>query len=94
MHIDMCYGGVPSKAPENSMGIRGYDFVEFYVGSAKMTLPVSVGNDGGGRAAWKVVGLSEATSQSGRGAEDSKNFVCHLQALDRFRFAKGRHGGR
>ncbi|MCH7783567.1 4-hydroxyphenylpyruvate dioxygenase, partial [candidate division KSB1 bacterium] len=36
MHIDMCYGGVPSKVPENSMGIRGYDFVEFYVGSAKM----------------------------------------------------------
>lgn len=36
MEMDICYGGVPSKIPNNSMGIRGYDYVEFYVGSAKM----------------------------------------------------------
>lgn len=36
MEMDICYGGVPSKVPNNSMGIRGYDYVEFYVGSAKM----------------------------------------------------------
>jgi len=35
MEMDICYGGVPSKVPNNSMGIRGYDYVEFYVGSAK-----------------------------------------------------------
>ena len=35
MFMDICYGGVPSKIPSNSMGIRGYDYVEFYVGSAK-----------------------------------------------------------
>lgn len=35
MYMDICYGGVPSKIPQNSMGIRGYDYVEFYVGSAK-----------------------------------------------------------
>lgn len=35
MFMDICYGGVPSKIPTNSMGIRGYDYVEFYVGSAK-----------------------------------------------------------
>lgn len=35
MEMDICYGGVPSKIPNNSMGIRGYDYVEFYVGSAK-----------------------------------------------------------
>lgn len=35
MLMDICYGGVPSKIPTNSMGIRGYDYVEFYVGSAK-----------------------------------------------------------
>lgn len=34
--MDICYGGVPSKIPQNSMGIRGYDYVEFYVGSAKL----------------------------------------------------------
>lgn len=34
--MDICYGGVPSKIPQNSMGIRGYDYVEFYVGSAKI----------------------------------------------------------
>ena len=34
--MDICYGGIPSRVPNNSMGIRGYDFVEFYVGSAKM----------------------------------------------------------
>ncbi len=36
MQMDICYGGVPSKIPQNSMGIRGYDYVEFYVGSAKL----------------------------------------------------------
>lgn len=36
MEMDICYGGVPSKIANNSMGIRGYDYVEFYVGSAKM----------------------------------------------------------
>ncbi len=36
MEMDICYGGIPSKIPNNSMGIRGYDYVEFYVGSAKM----------------------------------------------------------
>lgn len=38
MEMDICYGGVPAKVPDdsNSMGIRGYDYVEFYVGSAKM----------------------------------------------------------
>jgi 4-hydroxyphenylpyruvate dioxygenase len=36
MEMDICYGGIPSKIPQNSMGIRGYDYVEFYVGSAKM----------------------------------------------------------
>ncbi len=36
MLMDICYGGVPSKIPNNSLGIRGYDYVEFYVGSAKM----------------------------------------------------------
>jgi 4-hydroxyphenylpyruvate dioxygenase len=36
MEMDICYGGVPAKVPNNSMGIRGYDFVEYYVGSAKM----------------------------------------------------------
>ncbi|MBS3999014.1 MAG: 4-hydroxyphenylpyruvate dioxygenase [Desulfobulbaceae bacterium] len=35
MEMDICYGGVPSKIPQNSMGIRGYDYIEFYVGSAK-----------------------------------------------------------
>ena len=35
--MDICYGGIPSKIPNNSMGIRGYDYVEFYVGSGKMT---------------------------------------------------------
>ncbi len=35
--MDICYGGIPSKVPNNSMGIRGYDYVEFYVGSGKMT---------------------------------------------------------
>ncbi|MCX6154943.1 MAG: 4-hydroxyphenylpyruvate dioxygenase [Candidatus Kapabacteria bacterium] len=35
MEMDICYGGIPSRIPNNSMGIRGYDFVEFYVGSAK-----------------------------------------------------------
>ena len=37
MEMDICYGGIPSKVPNNSMGIRGYDYVEFYVGSGKMT---------------------------------------------------------
>lgn len=36
MKMDICYGGVPSKIPNNAMGIRGYDYVEFYVGSAKV----------------------------------------------------------
>jgi 4-hydroxyphenylpyruvate dioxygenase len=36
MEMDICYGGVPTKVPNNSMGIRGYDYVEFYVGSGKM----------------------------------------------------------
>ncbi len=38
MQMDICYGGVPAKVPDdsNSMGIRGYEYVEFYVGSAKM----------------------------------------------------------
>lgn len=36
MQMDICYGGVPAKVPNNTMGIRGYDYVEFYVGSAKM----------------------------------------------------------
>ena len=31
MEMDICYGGIPSKIPNNSMGIRGYDYVEFYV---------------------------------------------------------------
>lgn len=35
MEMGICYGGVPSRVHNNSMGIRGYDFVEFYVGSAK-----------------------------------------------------------
>lgn len=35
MEMDICYGGIPSKIPQNSMGIRGYDYIEFYVGSAK-----------------------------------------------------------
>ena len=35
MEMDICYGGVPSRIPTNSMGIRGYDYVEFFVGSAK-----------------------------------------------------------
>ena len=36
MEMGICYGGVPTKIHNNSMGIRGYDFVEFYSGSAKM----------------------------------------------------------
>jgi 4-hydroxyphenylpyruvate dioxygenase len=36
MQMDICYGGIPSKIPQNSMGIRCYDYVEFYVGSAKL----------------------------------------------------------
>lgn len=35
MEMGICYGGVPSRVHNNSMGIRGYDYVEFYVGSAK-----------------------------------------------------------
>lgn len=35
MEMDICYGGVPSKIANNTLGIRGYDYVEFYVGSAK-----------------------------------------------------------
>jgi 4-hydroxyphenylpyruvate dioxygenase len=36
MEMGICYGGVPTKIHNNTMGIRGYDFVEFYSGSAKM----------------------------------------------------------
>lgn len=36
MEQGICYGGIPSRVPNNTMGIRGYDYVEFYVGSAKM----------------------------------------------------------
>jgi 4-hydroxyphenylpyruvate dioxygenase len=36
MEMDICYGGVPAKVPNNTMGIRGYDYIEYYVGSAKM----------------------------------------------------------
>lgn len=36
MEMDICYGGAPATVPNNTMGIRGYDYVEFYVGSAKM----------------------------------------------------------
>ncbi|MDC1067791.1 4-hydroxyphenylpyruvate dioxygenase [Candidatus Kapabacteria bacterium] len=35
MEMGICYGGIPSRVHNNSMGIRGYDYVEFYVGSAK-----------------------------------------------------------
>ena len=37
MEMDICYGGIPSKIANNSMGIRGYDYIEFYVGSGKMS---------------------------------------------------------
>lgn len=36
MEMGICYGGVPTRIHNNSLGIRGYDFVEFYSGSAKM----------------------------------------------------------
>jgi 4-hydroxyphenylpyruvate dioxygenase len=36
MLMDIYHGGQGGKTPKNSMGIRGYDYVEFYVGSAKM----------------------------------------------------------
>lgn len=36
MEMGICYGGVPTKIHNNTMGIRSYDFVEFYSGSAKM----------------------------------------------------------
>lgn len=36
MEMGICYGGIPTRIHNNSMGIRAYDYVEFYVGSAKM----------------------------------------------------------
>ena len=36
MEMGICYGGVPTRIHNNVMGIRGYDYIEFYVGSAKM----------------------------------------------------------
>ena len=36
MEMGICYGGVPTKIHNNTMGIRGYDFVEFYSGAGKM----------------------------------------------------------
>ncbi len=36
MEMGICYGGVPTKIHNNTMGIRGYDFIEFYSGAGKM----------------------------------------------------------
>lgn len=34
--MEIHYGKTPGRESNNTMGIRGYDYVEFYVGSAKM----------------------------------------------------------
>ena len=36
MEMGICYGGIPTKIHNNTMGIRGYDFIEFYSGAGKM----------------------------------------------------------
>jgi 4-hydroxyphenylpyruvate dioxygenase len=36
MEMEIHYGKTPGRESNNTMGIRGYDYVEFYVGSAKM----------------------------------------------------------